>query len=615
MQGEPIRILAVDDVAANLTALEAALELPGVELVKAGGSIEALELLLHGDFALALLDVQMPEMDGFELAELMRGTERTRSIPIIFLTAVATDEQRRFRGFEAGGVDYLLKPLDITVLRSKVAVFVELARQRRELARQRDELGAALGRLRAHGDNSPLALIELDADLRIITWAEGARRLFGLEPAAMLGSRFADAPFLLPEARAAFVAALAALLAQGDRREMQAQRFRDGSGAVRDGEWYLSSLGSKAASARTLMLQVQDVTERHRAEETQRLLIGELNHRVKNTLATVQAIASQTIRRADDLGAFAGTFTGRLQSLSRAHSLLSATTWQSASLRRLIADQLSIGTAPEERLVLDGEDVDLPPETALRFALVLHELTTNAHKYGALSGASGQVTIAWRVAEGVLRLDWVERGGPEVAGFEPRGFGSSLISGSLQPCGGAAEVEAQPTGLTWHIALPLTAQIEGAVETAPEPAVSVPDPAPRPAPEPPATRGLAGASVLIVEDEPLVAMELALQLEDLAINPLGPATSCRQALELIAAAAPAAVLLDGNLNGERVTEVADELAGRGIPFAFVTGYGREQFPERHRERPVLAKPFTEGDLRATLEVLEKTGEPACQAAV
>ncbi|MFD1959711.1 two-component system response regulator [Novosphingobium panipatense] len=163
MLNEPLKILAVDDIRENLVALEAALDQPGVELVTASSGFEALELLLKHDFVLALLDVQMPEMDGFELAELMRGTERTRGVPIIFLTAVATDERRKFQGFEAGAVDYLLKPIDITVLNSKVAVFVELARQRRELAFQRDELGAALSRLRAHGDNSPLAVLEIDS--------------------------------------------------------------------------------------------------------------------------------------------------------------------------------------------------------------------------------------------------------------------------------------------------------------------------------------------------------------------------------------------------------------------------------------------------------------------
>jgi len=604
MLDEVIKILAVDDVAANLVALEAALDLPGVQVVKAPGSVEALEILLHEEFALALLDVQMPEIDGFELAELMRSTERTRGVPIIFLTAVATDERRRFRGFESGAVDYLLKPLDVQVLRSKVAVFVELARQRRELARQRDELGAALGRLRAHGDNSPLAVLELDADLRIVTWAEGARRLFGQDASAMLGTRMDDAPFLVSETSPDFLAGMRQLLDGGDHRELQHHRFCRFDGAIREGEWYCSSLSGKAHAASALMLQVLDVTERVRAEETQRLLIGELNHRVKNTLATVQAIASQSLRRANSMDQFKQNFSGRLQSLSRAHSLLSATTWECAGLRTLIADQLAIGTASEDRLTLSGPDTELSPELALRFALVLHELTTNAHKHGALVGADGRVEISWTVTDQVLSLDWAETGGPPVQMRDYRGFGSELIEGSLVPCGGRAEAEFRPEGIRWSIVLPLN----GANSTSAAP--QAPRPEPRQEPPPVPQRPAEGLRVLIVEDEPLVAMEIALQLEDEAMVPLGPATSCQQALALIKAERPDLVLLDGNLNGERVDVVANELAASGTPFAFVSGYGRELFPEGHHHRPALGKPFTTSALLKIVEALAQEREVA-----
>ena len=115
-QPEPVKILVVDDVEKNLVAMDALLKRDGIELLKAPSGPAALELLLVHEVALALLDVQMPGMDGFELAELMRGTERTRRVPIIFLTALATDERRRFRGYEAGAVDYLLKPVDPQIL-------------------------------------------------------------------------------------------------------------------------------------------------------------------------------------------------------------------------------------------------------------------------------------------------------------------------------------------------------------------------------------------------------------------------------------------------------------------------------------------------------------------
>lgn len=140
---EPVYFLLVDDLEENLLALEGLLRRHDLVLLKARSGNDALELLLKFDVALALVDVQMPGMDGFEVAELMRGSERTRRVPIIFLTAGSTDIKRRFRGYEAGAVDFLQKPVEPDVLRSKASVFFELYRQRQEVAFQRDELKMA----------------------------------------------------------------------------------------------------------------------------------------------------------------------------------------------------------------------------------------------------------------------------------------------------------------------------------------------------------------------------------------------------------------------------------------------------------------------------------------
>jgi signal transduction histidine kinase len=140
---DTVKFLLVDDLPENLLSLEAVLRREGLEMLKARSGVEALELLLKHDIALALLDVMMPEMDGFELAETMRGNERTRRIPIIFLTAGSADRMRRFRGYEAGAVDYLEKPLEPDILRSKCDVFFELHRQRQQISRQRDNLAAS----------------------------------------------------------------------------------------------------------------------------------------------------------------------------------------------------------------------------------------------------------------------------------------------------------------------------------------------------------------------------------------------------------------------------------------------------------------------------------------
>ncbi|RYG25238.1 hybrid sensor histidine kinase/response regulator [bacterium] len=146
MSIQTVKFLLVDDVEENLLALEALLRRDGLELIKARSGPEALELLLAHEFALALLDVQMPGMDGFELAELMRGTERTKSIPIVFLTAGGFDEQRRFRGYGAGAVDFLFKPIEPEILKSKADVFYELYIKRQEAIKQSESLREALAK-------------------------------------------------------------------------------------------------------------------------------------------------------------------------------------------------------------------------------------------------------------------------------------------------------------------------------------------------------------------------------------------------------------------------------------------------------------------------------------
>ncbi len=162
----PINVLLVDDLEENLLALEAILQRDELTLLKARSGEEALELLLTHDVALALLDVQMPGMDGFELAEFMRGSERTRHVPIIFLTAGSADQQRRFRGYEAGAVDFLQKPIEPDILRSKADVFFDLAQQRHKVIAQRDQLEDLTNTLKMADQRKNVFLAILGHELR-----------------------------------------------------------------------------------------------------------------------------------------------------------------------------------------------------------------------------------------------------------------------------------------------------------------------------------------------------------------------------------------------------------------------------------------------------------------
>lgn len=595
-----VKFLAVDDVPQNLTALEALLAREGLMLFSARSGAEALELMLEHEFALALLDVQMPDMDGFELAEIMRSTERTRSIPIIFLTAVATDEKRRFRGYEAGAVDYLFKPIDTRMLTSKADVFFELSRQRQILARQRDELketaaalSSTLDRLNAHRDNSPLAIVEFEPDLSIIGWTKGAERLFGWCSEDVLGRRAGDLGWMDPQTSDAVARHVAALTLGGEHRDMQVHQVLRRDGTALECEFYYSLLVDRAARPASVNVQILDITERRRAEETQHLLIGELNHRVKNTLASVQAIASQTLKGSPDPAEFADTFTGRLQALARAHSLLSNQTWQSASLMQLVQDQLDLGTLDEGRCTITGPAVELPPNLALHLALILHELGTNAAKYGALSNQTGHVFIDWVPEGGRLQLNWRESGGPPVSPPTRRGFGTVLVERSLASEGGAVTVRYPPEGVIWQMDLPL-----GEVSRMAAPRSEAGE-----APVPnfvgaalSSHATLAGLDFLVVEDEPLIAFEVSDLLEDAGARVVGTPGTLSEAEEAVATLDFDVAILDGNLQGQPVDGIAAALDRRGIPFLFVSGYGPEHLPTEYCERPLLNKPFNRNSL-------------------
>jgi two-component sensor histidine kinase len=209
---------------------------------------------------------------------------------------------------------------------------------------------------------------------------------------------------------------------------------------------------------------VQDITERKAAEQRQRLLMDELNHRVKNTLATVQSLATQTARGTTTPAAFRERFEGRLIALSKAHDQLTMHHWESVDLRELLSGSLApyAGTTPD-RVVLRGEDVVLRPRAVLTLAMAVHELTTNAAKYGALSAPSGRVEVQWRPVRAengrsCLQIEWIEHGGPNVVAPEQHGFGTKLIEGSIAAeLAGETRLVFQPQGLRCEITIPMKA--------------------------------------------------------------------------------------------------------------------------------------------------------------
>ncbi len=208
-----------------------------------------------------------------------------------------------------------------------------------------------------------------------------------------------------------------------------------------------------------------DITGRKLAEQHQRSLLDELNHRVKNTLATVQSIAVQTSRMATTGSSFEDAFLARIAALARAHDLLTEVSWEGASLTRIIRQTLEpyVAQGQQDRIDLSGPDVRLGPNAAVTLTMAFHELATNAAKYGSLSILAGQVKVDWRVdssSDPAVEIDWRESGGPRVAAPTRRGFGSRFIeTGLAREFDGTVHLTFGPEGARCHMRLPLSPKL------------------------------------------------------------------------------------------------------------------------------------------------------------
>lgn len=344
-----------------------------------------------------------------------------------------------------------------------------------------------------------------------------------------------------------------------------------------------------------------DISERTRADEHRNLLLAELDHRVKNVLALIQSIARQSLAAAD--GDAAESFTGRISALAQSHALLAGSRWEGADLADLVEKSVEpYRREGIERLEITGPGVRVKPKAAQALSLALHELATNAAKYGALSNEAGRVRIRWRLDDegaGRLLFDWLEEGGPPVPGPPARkGFGSTLVEKTLSyELEGRVSLDYAPGGLRAALDLPLsllTAQGGRA-------------PARRESGHRLATGGparLEGRRILLVEDHFLVAREMAGMIDAAGGCLAGPVRTLDDAMRLALSAPLDAAVLDIDLDGDLVWPVATELRSRGVPVLFVSG-----FPDGFVAPPHLAdvvrleKPVRPGRLIAALAAL------------
>jgi PAS domain S-box-containing protein len=466
---------------------------------------------------------------------------------------------------------------------------------------EREEVAVDLARLASIVASSDDAIVSKTLNGTITSWNEGATRIFGYEASEMIGRPITS--FIPPELHAEEKQILAQLQ-RGERiRHYETLRVAKDGRRV-DVSLTVSPLRDSSGKVIGASKVGRDITERKQAEKLQKVLIDELNHRVKNTLATVQAIASQSLVHAKSPTEFVSGFTGRVQALATAHALLTRSEMRGAEMMDLVREQVLLGAADDHRISCSGPLLMLEPQSALHLALILHELATNARKHGALSAASGRLSVSWEMRRNGgqnLLLRWEESSGPKVRAPAARGFGSTLIEQTLRAHGGEASINYRPDGVTCEIRLPLPKKARPSIHD------QIGSPARASGPSllqiHDDRRGLEGKRILIVEDEPLVAMELESNLTAAGCEVIGPAGTLEQAKSLVAEREFDAALVDVNLAGRAVDEIAAALTQKNCPFAFVTGYGREALPRGFQDAVLLGKPFGRAQVLAAVEVL------------
>jgi two-component system, chemotaxis family, CheB/CheR fusion protein len=318
-----------------------------------------------------------------------------------------------------------------------------------------DEARATLAAIVASSQD---AIISMELNGIIASWNGGAERIFGYKAEEAAGNSIT---LLIPRERVEDEHTILSRIRRGEHVEHFETIRRRKDGSLVDVSLTVSPIRDARGRIVGASKIAREITDRKLQEKQQTILVNELNHRVKNTLATVQSIASQTLRNSDTTEQADKLISGRLVALAKAHDVLTQRSWEGAPLRQLVEQAVAPHCVPGlDRFVIEGPDVWMSPKNALAITMALHELCTNAVKYGALSTNTGHIEVVWTIADRDgqpgLRLCWSEVGGPVVGPPSRRGFGSRLIEAGLsQELGGDVHIEFNPAGVICTLVAPL----------------------------------------------------------------------------------------------------------------------------------------------------------------
>lgn len=403
----------------------------------------------------------VPDLDGLDAAPALKDAIRAENIRALAFIPLVADGALigKFMTYYAEPHSFSSHELDLALTIARQLGF-SIGRMRSEEARRAAEkaLRKSEQRLQHALISGRMGAWEWDIDSGKVIWSPNLEEIHGLEPGTFGGTFEAFKRDIHPDDVERVLAKVEEALAKREDYNLIYRIVRP-DGEVRALEAFGRFALDAEGSPRKLAGICMDVTERRKAEEQRDLLVAELSHRVKNTLATVVSIAEQSFSRGQPPEHACQAFRDRIRALGQTHGRLAEANWSGVSFETIVLDEL----APYQRndggnVHLEGPPVTLMPRQALSLGMALHELSTNAAKYGALSAESGSIRVSWDIdaQDRKLVIDWSESGGPEVKPPERSGFGRLLLERALAAdIGGEVELDFRPSGLHCRIAMPL----------------------------------------------------------------------------------------------------------------------------------------------------------------